>query len=119
NRCRLGGKPADVAQSQRQFPTAHPGTIERPRRGGQHLPRVGQELAAGRRQLNVSAVADKQLCPKLTLEGADLLRQRRSRNVQPLRGATVVQLLGNRDEIRQLSEFHSIDSTTSVLLANT
>jgi hypothetical protein len=59
----------------------------------------------------VSAVADEQLSPELTFETADLLRQRRSRNVKPLCGPTEMQFLGNRDEVAQLSEFHAIDRT--------
>jgi len=57
----------------------------------------------------VSAVADEKLSAELTLETADLLRQRRSRNEKPLRGPTEMQFLGNRDEVAQLSEFNAID----------
>jgi len=57
----------------------------------------------------VSAVADEKLSPELTFELADLPRQRRSRNVKPLRGPTEMQLIGNGDEVAQLSEFHAID----------
>jgi hypothetical protein len=42
----------------------------------------------------VSAVADEKLSPELTFEIADLLRQRRSRNVKPLRCPTEMQFLG-------------------------
>ena len=51
------------------------------------------------------------MSPELTFEVADLLRQRRSRNVKPLRGPTEMQFLGNRDEVAQLSEFHAIERT--------
>ena len=83
-----------------------------PRTAGAEAVGEGEnKLAAGGRQVDVSAVADEQLSPELTFKVADLLRQRRSRNVQPLRGPTEVQLLGNRDEVAQLSEFHAIDRT--------
>jgi hypothetical protein len=59
----------------------------------------------------VSAVADQKLRPELALEVADLLRQRRSRNVKPLRGPTEMQLLGNRNEVAQLAELHAVDRT--------
>jgi hypothetical protein len=54
----------------------------------------------------VSAVADEELGPKLTFEIADLLRERRSRKVKPLRGATEMQFLGDGDEVGRLSKFH-------------
>jgi hypothetical protein len=50
----------------------------------------------------VSAVADKELGPKLTFEVADLLRERRSCKVKPLCGPTEMQFLGNGDEVGQL-----------------
>jgi hypothetical protein len=59
----------------------------------------------------VSAVTYEKLSPELTFEVADLLRQRRSRNVEPLRGPTEMQFLGNRNEVAQLSEFQGIDRT--------
>ena len=59
----------------------------------------------------MSAVTHEKLSPELTFEIADLLRQRRSRNVKPIRGPTEMQFLGNRDEVAQLSEFHAIERT--------
>jgi hypothetical protein len=61
--------------------------------------------------VDVSAVAHEKLSPELTFEIADLLRQRRTRNVEPLGGPTEMQVLGNRDEVAQLSEFHAMDRT--------
>ena len=58
----------------------------------------------------MSAVADEKLGPKLTFEIADLLRQRRSSNVKPLRGPTEMQFLGDGDEVGQLPEFHAVDA---------
>jgi hypothetical protein len=90
------------------------GPIERPCSGAQHLSSIGQELAAGRRQFDVSAVADEELGPKLTFEIADLLRKRRSSNVKPLCGPTEMQFLGNGDEVRQLPQFHPADGTADM-----
>src|ERR1700730_16357647 len=91
------------------------GPIDRPRSSAQHLSSIGQELAAGRRQFDVSAVANEELGPKLTFEVADLLRERRSSKVKPLCGATEMQLLGNGDEVGQLPELHAVDSTSGVI----
>ena len=90
------------------------GPIERPGRGAQHLPGIGQELAAGRSQFDVPAVADEELGPKLTFEIADLLRERRSSQVKPLCGPTEMQFFGNGDEVRQLPEFHAVDGTADI-----
>ena len=90
------------------------GPIERPCRGAQHLSGIGQELAAGGRQFDVSAVADEELGPKLTFEIADLLRERRSSKVKPLCGPTEMQFLGNGDEVGQLPEFHAVDGTADL-----
>ena len=72
HRCRLRREPTDVAEPQRQLAASRAGSIERPCRGAQDLSGIGQELAAGRRQLDVSAVADEELGPELTFEIADL-----------------------------------------------
>jgi hypothetical protein len=58
----------------------------------------------------VSAVADKELGPKLTFEVADLLRERRSCKVKPLCGPSEMQFLGNGDEVGQLPQFHPVDA---------
>jgi hypothetical protein len=62
----------------------------------------------------MSAVADEELCSKLTFEIADLLRERRSSKVKALCGPTEMQLLGNGDEIGQLPEFHAADGTAGL-----
>jgi hypothetical protein len=62
----------------------------------------------------VSAVADEELGPKLTLEIADLLRERRSSQVKALCGPTEMQFLGNGDEVGQLPEFHTVDRTAEL-----
>ena len=91
------------------------GPIERPGCCAQHLSSIGQELTAGGRQFDVSAVADEELGPKLTFEIADLLRERRSSKVKPLCGPTEMQFLGNGDEVGQLSEFHAVDGRAAVI----
>ncbi len=80
-------------------------------RGTENLSGVGQELAAGRRQFNMSTVANEELGPKLTFEILNLLRERRSSKVEPLCSPTEMQLLGNGDEVGQLPKFHAIDGT--------
>jgi hypothetical protein len=90
-----------MAQPQGQLASATPGPIERPGRGVQHLSSIGEELAAGGGQFNVSAIADEELGSELTFEIADLLGERGSGKVEPLRGSTE-QLLGDSDEVRQL-----------------
>jgi hypothetical protein len=62
----------------------------------------------------VPAVANEQWDPDACLECLDLLRQRRSGNVQTLSRATEVQLLGDRHEVPQLAEFHAAQATPSV-----
>jgi len=47
------------------------------------------------------------LGPKLAFEIADLLRARRSRDVQPRSCPTEVQLLGDCDEVPQLPQLHT------------
>lgn len=99
----LRRQPTDVAQPQRQFTGSIAGPIERPCRGAQHLSGIGQELAAGGRQFDVSAVADEELRPKLTFEIADLLRERRPSKVEPRGGPTEMQFLGNGDEVAKVT----------------
>jgi hypothetical protein len=62
----------------------------------------------------VAAVADEQLGPKLTFEIADLLRERRSSEVDPLGGPPEMQFLGNGDEVGQLPEFHAPDGSADM-----
>lgn len=47
--------------------------------------------------------------------GPDLLRERRSSEVKPLGGPTEMQLLGNGDEVGQLSELHAVDGRAAVI----
>jgi len=57
----------------------------------------------------VSAVADEELGPQFTFETLDLLGERGTSKVKTRSGPTEMQFLGNRDEVRQLSEFHAVD----------
>jgi hypothetical protein len=66
----------------------------------------------------VSAVAYEKLSAELTFEIADLLRQRRCRNMKTLRGSAEMQLFCNRDEVAQLSEFHWIDRTVHTVIGD-
>ena len=57
----------------------------------------------------MAAVSDEELRPELTFEIADLLGQRRRRNVKSFGGSTKMQFLRNGDEVVQLPEFHVLD----------
>jgi hypothetical protein len=62
----------------------------------------------------VSAVPDEELGPELTFETADLLRERGSSKVKPLRGPTEMQFLRDSDEVGQLSELHAGEGTADI-----
>ncbi len=64
---------------------------------------VEQDGARGR-QLDPSRGADEQLDAQRGLERLDPLAQRRLRDVQALRGAREMQLLGDGDEVAEVSE---------------
>jgi hypothetical protein len=57
-------------------------------------------------QADAAAIADEQLGAQFPLQCDDLLRERRTRDVQPLRCPAVVQFLGDRHEVTQLPQFH-------------
>ena len=63
----------------------------------------------------MAAVADEELCPKLTFELADLLRERGSSKVKPLCGPTEMQFLGDGDEVGQLPELHTVDGRAALI----
>ena len=64
---------------------------------------VEQDGARGR-QLDPSRGADEQLDPQRGLERLDPLAQRRLRDVQALRGTREMQLLGDGDEVAEVSD---------------
>ncbi len=59
----------------------------------------------------MAPVPDQELGPEFAFEVADLLRERRAREMKSLCGSTEMQFLGNGDEIGQLPEFHAADGT--------
>ena len=69
--------------------------------------RVREQRLARRRQRDRAAVAQEDALAQLGLEPADLLRDRRLRDLQPLGRAREVRLLGDRDEVGELSKFHN------------
>ena len=80
--------------------------LDRRRRPRQDLrPALEQHLAGGR-ELDAARGAVQQRLPELGLEAADLLRERRLRDVQPRGGAAEVALLGDGDEVAQVPELH-------------
>jgi len=100
----LIGQPADIPEPQRAC-----GPLQTPLGAGgegDDLTGISQEKAAVRRQLDVPAVANEQRAPDARLERLDLLRQRRRGDMQTLGRAPEVQLLGDRHEVTQLTQFH-------------
>ena len=73
---------------------------------GEDLARADEERRPGGGQLDLALVAQQQRRADLLLELADLLAQRRLGHVQALRRAAEVQLLGDGDEVAQVSELH-------------
>src|SRR5215472_6242735 len=69
--------------------------------------RLGQEGLALRRELDASTVALQELEPKLALEAANLLAERRLRDEQPLRGPREVELGGDGHEVPQMAQLHT------------
>jgi hypothetical protein len=67
---------------------------------------MGQQRLAGRRQGDGTPVAVQQPPAKLRLQAADLLANGGLRDPQSLRCAGEVGLVNDRDEVRQLPEFH-------------
>ena len=57
-----------------------------------------EQQPAGGGELDLAAVAVEQLGAEVALQQADLLRQRRLRDVEALRRPAEVQLLGDHDE---------------------
>ena len=75
---------------------------------GQHPARPDDEDLAGVGQRHVAGGALHQRQPDLVLEPADLLRQRGLGDVLALGRAREVQLLGERDQVAQLAQFHNV-----------
>ena len=71
---------------------------------GERSPCAREQGGSGRRQLDMPGGPDEEHEPELALEIPDRPRKRRLRHVQALGGAAEVQLLGNRDEVPQLSQ---------------
>ena len=70
-------------------------------------------LLASGRQVDPASRTSQQLNPELGLELLDLLRQRRLRDVQALRRATEMALLGDCDEVAQVSQLHGANLPAS------
>ena len=69
--------------------------------------RALEQRLAGGSELDAARGPVEQRLAQLGLEAADLLRERRLRDVQPLGGAAEVPLLGHGDEVAQVPQFHS------------
>ena len=68
--------------------------------------RALEQRLAGGRELDAARGPVEERLPELGLEAADLLRERRLRDVQALGGAAEVPLLGHGDEVAQVPELH-------------
>jgi hypothetical protein len=71
---------------------------------GEDPARTREEHLAGGRELDAAGRAVQQRHAELGLEPADLLRERRLGDVQALGGAAEVALLGDGDEVTEVSE---------------
>ena len=112
----LRREPADITKAQRQFPATLPGPIEGARRGVQHFSSIVQKLGAGGCQLDVPAVADEELGSELSFEIADLVRERRSGDVESLCCTTEMQFFGYGNEVGELPEFHALDPSARAII---
>src|SRR6185312_6060823 len=70
--------------------------------------RLGEEQAAGLGELDAAPVALQELGSELALDRLYLERQRRLADIQPLRRAGEMQLLGQHHEIAELPEVHGL-----------
>ncbi|GGN05207.1 hypothetical protein GCM10011609_50520 [Lentzea pudingi] len=83
------------------------------RDGVQRASGLGQQRASGLGQLDLAGRAQEQRRAQLDLQRADRRRQTRLGDVQSARCPGEMGLLGDREEVLQLSEFH--DSSPAVL----
>jgi hypothetical protein len=67
---------------------------------------LGQQRRAGHSEGDRAAVAVEKAHFEVTLEGLDLLGERRARDVQPVGGTAEVQLVGDDNEVAQLAQLH-------------
>jgi hypothetical protein len=74
---------------------------------GEHGLGVRQERLAGRGQPGTAAVPDEQRLGQLRFQAVDLLADRGLRDRDPLSRTGEVAFLGDRQEVRQLPQFHT------------
>jgi hypothetical protein len=79
-----------------------PGLVD----GAEDQPRALQVRGSGVGELDPAGGAAQQLDAEVSLEAADLLRQRGLGHVQPGGGVAEVQLLGDGHEVPQLAQIH-------------
>jgi hypothetical protein len=80
----------------------------------QDAPGLVEHRRAGVRERDASLRPLEQPDAQLVFELADLLRDCRLRDVQPLSGAPEVKLLGYRYEVPEMAEFHGGDIPITV-----
>ena len=83
---------------------------------GERAPRAGDEHVARLRHRDLARRALDERHPDLRLEAADLLRQRRLGDVLAGGRASEVTLVGERDEVAQLSQIHALSLSLTAIL---
>ena len=86
------------------------GVLERGVDGGEDLAAAFEQHLAGGRELDAAGRPVQQRLAEFGLEAADLLREGWLGDVQPRGGAAEVALLGDGDEVAQVSELHGFIS---------
>ena len=81
--------------------------------GGEDLPCVLEESGSCREQRDASRVAREKRCPEFVLQCAELSAQRGLADVEPLCGASDVQLFGDRYEVLELDQAHALDCNST------
>jgi hypothetical protein len=100
-----GGAPGEPHSQRRHFP-AH--RTDRLGEDGDHPVRVWQEAAAGRGELDRSSVAEDERGPHQSLQPGDRPAESGLGELESLRGAGEVALLGDRDERPQVSQLDPV-----------
>src|SRR6266540_1931573 len=102
----LGGRHVADDQLADLAPRRPARDLHRALRLGQRQPRFDEEGPTGVRQRDSAIRPMEETDAELALEVADLLTERRLRDVQALRGSTEMQLFGDRHEVPEVTKLH-------------
>ena len=83
-----------------------PGAVRHGLGARQQVAAFVEEHPAGVGQAHLAPVAEQQFHAQFLFQRLDVLRQRRLRHVQPLRGTHEAQFLGHGHEVLQLAQVH-------------